>query len=239
MNAINHPLSLLGPTWHRLCLLLLLLPAAAKASPDDLRIAPDSASNSSALVLRWQGRDGVYYLIETTTDLVEGWKGSWFRAGKGTGAELSFRFLPAAPKAFYRLHADADPLSPLALSDPDADGIGTARELDAGMNALKAEAIVDSENSGAGDGQADYWERFYFGDLSRDGTGDFDSDGIIDRIEWQMKTDPTVDQAAAHPPATTGLRQYRYDALGRLAAASGPVDLAYAYDDAGNLQSAQ
>ena len=175
-------------------LLILLLPAAAEAA-EDFRIGPEPGSSASALVLGWQGEEDTYYLVETTRDLTAGWEGIWFRAGKGTGAELSFRFLPAAPKAFYRLHADSDPLSPLALSDPDNDGIGTARELDAGMNALKAEAIEDTENSGTGDGLPDYWERFYFGDLSRDGSQDFDNDGIIDRIEWQMKTDPTVDDA--------------------------------------------
>ena len=219
-------------------LLLLLLPAAAEAK-EDFRIGPNPDSSNGTLCLQWQGKEGVYYFIETTLDLTAGWSDSWFRAAKGAGAELSFRFLPTTRMAFYRLHPVSDPLSSLALADPDNDGIGSALELDKGMNALSAETIEDTENSGTGDGLPDYWERFYFGDLSRDGSQDFDNDGIIDRIEWQMKTDPTVDQASAHPLATTDLRQYRYNTLGQLVSASGPVDLAYAYDDAGNLQSAQ
>ena len=42
-----------------------------------------------------------------------------------------------------------------------------------------------------GDSMGDNWETFYFGDLSRDGTLDLDSDGLIDADEWTERTDPT------------------------------------------------
>ncbi len=42
-----------------------------------------------------------------------------------------------------------------------------------------------------GDGMPDTWETFFFGDLSRDGTGDFDGDGLSDFEEYQLTLDPT------------------------------------------------
>ncbi|HKI71304.1 MAG TPA: hypothetical protein VKA81_02930 [Verrucomicrobiae bacterium] len=42
-----------------------------------------------------------------------------------------------------------------------------------------------------GDGMADDWEVAYFGDLSRDGTGDFDRDGQSDLAEFRAGTNPT------------------------------------------------
>ncbi|MDB4726567.1 lamin tail domain-containing protein [bacterium] len=45
---------------------------------------------------------------------------------------------------------------------------------------------TDSDNDGMGDN----WETFHFGDLSRDGSGDFDSDGLIDEDEWTEGTSP-------------------------------------------------
>jgi hypothetical protein len=42
-----------------------------------------------------------------------------------------------------------------------------------------------------GDGMDDNWELAYFGNLSRDGTGDFDGDGILDLDEFRAGTDPT------------------------------------------------
>ena len=48
--------------------------------------------------------------------------------------------------------------------------------------------IVDSDN----DGMPDDWEMAHFGTLDRDGTGDFDQDGISDLDEYISGTDPTV-----------------------------------------------
>ncbi|MDH5327841.1 MAG: hypothetical protein OEZ68_18160 [Gammaproteobacteria bacterium] len=43
-----------------------------------------------------------------------------------------------------------------------------------------------------GDGMDDDWEREHFGDLSRDGTGDFDGDGISDLEEYLSGFNPTL-----------------------------------------------
>jgi hypothetical protein len=37
---------------------------------------------------------------------------------------------------------------------------------------------------------ADWWELQYFGDLDRDGTGDWDNDGLLDLAEFEYGTDP-------------------------------------------------
>src|SRR5206468_577367 len=48
-----------------------------------------------------------------------------------------------------------------------------------------------SRGDSDGDGMDDDWEVAFFGDLSRDGTGDFDHDGQSDLVEFLAGTDPT------------------------------------------------
>ncbi|OGV74145.1 MAG: hypothetical protein A3K18_16450 [Lentisphaerae bacterium RIFOXYA12_64_32] len=47
------------------------------------------------------------------------------------------------------------------------------------------------------DGMADWWERKYFGDLSRDGTADFDLDGLTDAREFELALDPATNDTDA------------------------------------------
>ncbi len=67
--------------------------------------------------------------------------------------------------------------------------------LSASRNAVVIITRADSDK----DGMADYWELKYFGNLDRDGNGDFDGDGVSDRDEYL--TDgaavPTVSTAEA------------------------------------------
>ncbi len=44
---------------------------------------------------------------------------------------------------------------------------------------------------GDGDRMADWWEMAYFGTLARDGSGDYDGDGMTDLQEYIAGTDPT------------------------------------------------
>jgi arylsulfatase A len=46
-----------------------------------------------------------------------------------------------------------------------------------------------------GDGMLDSQEFFYFGNLTRDGTGDFDEDGVADRLEMALGSDPKLGSA--------------------------------------------
>lgn len=41
-----------------------------------------------------------------------------------------------------------------------------------------------------GDNLPDEWETYYFGDLSRDGSGDYDTDGLTDLQEYNLGTNP-------------------------------------------------
>ncbi|TVP81970.1 MAG: hypothetical protein EA353_00990 [Puniceicoccaceae bacterium] len=218
------------------CLLL----APLSAAPENFRIEKDPTQPTQPLKLKWWGNPGHYYVVESSIDLVD-WnyyiyavKGVAGDEGLGQAEALQLSLSVGTNKAFFRLQGDDDPLSVLGLTDHDGDGISTALELDAGMNPLVPEEIVDSNSNGL----PDYWELFYFGDLSRDGEGDFDGDGILDKYEWQFRTNPASDQASEHPPQTTGRIDFTYDALGRIVTASGPISLTYAFDDEGNLNSA-
>lgn len=55
-----------------------------------------------------------------------------------------------------------------------------------------ARISVSLANDTDGDGMDDAWEIANFGDLSRDGLGDFDGDGILDIDEFNNNTDPTL-----------------------------------------------
>ncbi|QTA85424.1 DUF4114 domain-containing protein [Desulfonema magnum] len=50
------------------------------------------------------------------------------------------------------------------------------------------------------DGMPDEWEKIYFTDLSRDGTGDYDKDGKSDLDEYKNGTDPTKPAELALEP---------------------------------------
>jgi len=51
-------------------------------------------------------------------------------------------------------------------------------------------SIADEDADIDGDGMCDGWETLHFGDLARDGTGDFDSDSVTDLDEYLNGSDP-------------------------------------------------
>ena len=59
---------------------------------------------------------------------------------------------------------------------------------------------VNSNNDTDGDGLPDDWEMTHFGSLERDGTGDFDGDGITDMDEYLNGTDPNQGNEAPSVP---------------------------------------
>ena len=58
---------------------------------------------------------------------------------------------------------------------------------------------VQSYSDSDGDGMPDDWEKEHFGDLSRNGTGDADNDGISDLDEYLNGTDPNSSNAPSVP----------------------------------------
>jgi Leucine-rich repeat (LRR) protein len=53
---------------------------------------------------------------------------------------------------------------------------------------ISATIVFDADN----DGMANDWEIAYFNDISRNGTGDYDSDGVTDFLEYKNGTNPVV-----------------------------------------------
>ncbi len=69
----------------------------------------------------------------------------------------------------------------------DAAGSLVQRQISIG-----AGSNFDTDN----DGLADVWEQLYFGNLSRNGAGDFDNDGFLDLSEFLAGTIPTNSASA-------------------------------------------
>lgn len=64
----------------------------------------------------------------------------------------------------------------------------------------QATLVIRSLRDTDGDGLDDDWEMEHFGTLDRDGTGDFDGDGISDLEEFLMGSDPTAEDHAPTIP---------------------------------------
>lgn len=92
-------------------------------------------------------------------------------------------------------------------------------------------AALDTDN----DGMPDRWELYYFGTLDRDGTGDFDGDGLSDLFEFQGGGNPTLAPDAA--PADRF--NITYDAMGRIDVATAPFTMSFNFDHEGSLLSVQ
>jgi hypothetical protein len=59
--------------------------------------------------------------------------------------------------------------------------------------------IVNPDADRDGDGMDDDWELLYFATLDRDGTGDYDGDGVTDLQEFKDGTDPTRSPGPGQP----------------------------------------
>lgn len=80
----------------------------------------------------------------------------------------------------------------MATPDTDGDGLPDGNEVKShGTDPLRADQD--------GDGLADGWEISHFGSLSRNGTGDYDSDGLSDYLEFMTGGDPLHPAAEATP----------------------------------------
>ena len=112
--------------------------------------------------------------------------------GDGTHTQMQMQLSPTGSAHFYRIQSTDDPTQAPASLDFDNDGISNADELRAGTpyHFFKAESLEDTDQ----DGLPDYWEQFYFGNLAQSATDDSDNDGIKNAYEWQVRTNPTIDE---------------------------------------------
>ncbi len=64
----------------------------------------------------------------------------------------------------------------------------------------RAMITINSHDDTDGDSLNDDWEMAHFGTLDRDGTGDYDNDGISDYMEYLLGTDPTRNDSPPSVP---------------------------------------
>ncbi len=110
----------------------------------------------------------------------------------------------------YETFYGFDPLDASdAVLDSDNDGLSNLQEYQGGTNPLDADTdgdglidsvevlmgaspvVFDNQDADA-DGLLDIWEQYYFGDLSQNGAGDSDSDGLSNSEEVTNNTNPTL-----------------------------------------------
>jgi len=161
----------------------------------------------------------------------------------GNGAQ-EYGFASTAPKVFVRLkYVDADWVTTLAEAkdaDFDQDGIPNWFELETvGSDPLDgSSAGGDTDNGGSGDGMADGWEIYHFGDTTTaDPAVSLQPDGLTNKEKSELGLDPNVDYS---DPTTIQTSQYSYDLTGRLTQVTAPVAAGeFTPDEEGNILTAE
>jgi hypothetical protein len=182
-----------------------------------LGLIPESPNTFEA---SWWGRSGRTYYLLRSADLVT-WE--YFPAIEtGQNETIRYGFTSESSRVFIRLRYEDQTYSDPYALDSDGDGLTNQQELD--LNLRTDPFAADSDGDGLldkweiahgydprdpstgfdtdGDLLPDVWETAYFGDLARDGSGHFDSDGINDRQEFILGARPNDD---AHLSTSIGL----------------------------------
>ncbi len=140
----------------------------------------------------WSGVYGRTYFFQCSQDLA-GWSYAPLMEF-GTGVKSAGIETENAPKLFVRLHYVDDPavtsLSQARQADFDNDGIPNYYEVEnLTTNPLdKFSAGGDSDLDGLPDG----WEKYHFGNLSKNGFQNSDGDNYNNFEELALRTDPKV-----------------------------------------------
>ncbi|PYJ01969.1 MAG: hypothetical protein DME25_17140 [Verrucomicrobia bacterium] len=144
------------------------------------------------------------YNVPANTAIVGPWSGKLDNGGESV--EL---YKPDAPQVApdpdagfvpYVLadKVDYSDAAPWPGADGDGQSLQRVRVSEYGndpINWIAATPTAGTQGSSPdsdADGMDDAWEQSFFHTLARDGTGDFDGDGLTDLQEFQAGTDPTV-----------------------------------------------
>jgi hypothetical protein len=195
----THTLSL--TTLKRLCSLLVFLLGfhtstyAQSHAPAQISLSVGSTPSGQApdtATLTFTSEPETYHFIQGSDSLQQWDYLPHATYGDDTQTQMQMQLSPTGSAHFYRIQSTDDLSQAPASLDFDNDGISNADELRAGTpyHFFKAESLDDTDQ----DGLPDYWETFYFGDLSQSANDDFDADGIKNAYEWQVRTNPTIDE---------------------------------------------
>jgi hypothetical protein len=187
----------------------------------------------------WSGTTLRTYFLEWSLDLV-----NWHYAplmGFGTGLKSCGINTQGEEKFFVRLHyVDAKGIANLAeaqAADYDGDGVSNWFEVEVEMSDPLDAASHGGDSDG--DGLPDGWEREIFGNLTHNGTVDYDDDGLTDAQEWELGTNPLQSDTDGDGAEDGTLRQeLEYDPLGRLTSADGGASgvQSFVTDAVGNVE---
>lgn len=117
------------------------------------------------------------------------------------------------------------------------DGVGNrsveSDELSVATTQLTPGDLLDSDT----DGLLDSWELYYFGNLTRDGSGDWNNDGLLDRDAFRFDINP---QGADESAVASKFDTFNYDSRGWLDEFSltGSASASFSLDNEGNIETA-
>ncbi len=165
-------------------LVFLASPSAKAQTGNDLNEGSNVIHDSynDTFTFSWWGQAGRTYFLQRSEDLVE-----WHYIPiiePGGDATTEWGFTSNTDRFFLRLQHSDIPTSDPFNADFDGDQVRNFNEVWNDTNPLE---MVDSEP----DGMADDWEWFFFQTLTRDGSGDFDQDGVSDAAEYSANSDPS------------------------------------------------
>lgn len=131
-------------------------------------------------------------------------------------------------------------------NDSDQDGWSDIQEFLMGTNPNRADSDGDGLDDIAdqspfldsdGDGLPDDWEILHFGNLSRDGSDDWNGDGLLDRDAFRYGLDP---KGADESEVTGQFDSFHYDERDWLDGFSltGSASFSFGLDDEGNIETA-
>lgn len=96
---------------------------------------------------------------------------------------------------------------------------------------------VSATGDSDGDGLPDLWELYHFGNLDRDGSGDWNEDGLLDRDAFRFGLNPKGDDESE---VAGKFDVFSYDARGWLdgMTLTGNASVSFGLDDEGNIETA-